>query len=337
VWPRRSTERLKAQLLKAAVEDNLDAIHSRVPPGVRPWRQRLYRWPLVISRVALPVGAVMAGAALARWPAKPAAEPATPAAPTAAAPAAAARPAAPSRSASGNGLAAATTQPIRPGVLALTVRRVIIDAGHGGDNTGASSTTGLLEKQLTLDIAERVRQLMTTAGFEAIMTRTKDEALSLQQRATIANGKRGDIFVSIHLNSLKPLPDCGIETYYLGAGSPELDSLAAAENQHAGYSLSDLRSLLEKVYMDARRDESKRLAVSVQRALLARLRKDDPELSDRGVKTAPFVVLLATEMPAILAEVSCLSNRTEAERLKTADYRQTIAGALVAGVQAFAH
>jgi len=329
VWPRRSTERLKAQLLKAAVEDNLDAIHSRVPPGVRPWRQRLYRWPLVVSRVALPVGAVMAGAALARWPAKPAAEPATQAP--------AARPAAPSRTASGNALSAATTQPIHPGVLALTVRRVIIDAGHGGDNTGASSTTGLLEKQLTLDIAERVRQLMTTAGFEAIMTRTKDEALSLQQRATIANGKRGDIFVSIHLNSLKPLPDCGIETYYLGAGSPELDPLAAAENQHAGYSLSDLRSLLEKVYMDARRDESKRLAVSVQRALLARLRKDDPELSDRGVKTAPFVVLLATEMPAILAEVSCLSNRTEAERLKTADYRQTIAGALVAGVQAFAH
>ncbi len=101
----------------------------------------------------------------------------------------------------------------------------------------------------------------------------------------------------------------GIETYYLGpSNSPELDAIAAAENQHSGYSLSDLRSLLEKIYMDARRDESRRLADSVQRALVRTMRKAEPALTDRGVKTAPFVVLLATEMPAILAEVSCLSN-----------------------------
>ena len=330
MWPRRSTEQLKEQLLRAAVEDNLDEMHSRLPRALNPWHQRLHRWLLGASRLALPVAAVMAGAALARWPVKPAVEPSKPEAT-----ASATRHPAPARLAPA--LALPPTQPIHAGVLALTVRRVVIDAGHGGDNFGARSGNGLQEKELTLDIADRVRQLMATAGFETIMTRTTDAPLSLQQRAAVANGKRGDIFVSIHLNSLKPLPDCGIETYYLGAGSPELDPLAARENQNAGYSLSDLRSLLEKVYMDARRDESRRLAAAVQRALLARLRQADPALSDRGVKTAPFVVLLATEMPAILAEVSCLSNKEEAERLKTADYRQTIAGALVEGVQAFAH
>ncbi len=230
------------------------------------------------------------------------------------------------------------SKPIPSGVLALAVHRVVIDAGHGGNNPGASTVSGLLEKELTLDIAERARELMTERGFETVMTRTTDETRSLQQRAATANGHQGDIFVSIHLNSLKPSPDCGIETYYAGdSSSPELDPIAAAENQHSGYSLADLRSLLEKAYLDARRDESRRLATSVQRVLLHTLRKTEPALVDRGVKTAPFVVLLATEMPAILAEVSCVSNRGEAERLKAPEYRQTIAGALVAGVETFAH
>src|SRR4029078_9684462 len=163
-----------------------------------------------------------------------------------------------------------------------------------------------------------------------------DATLARKQGATTANHTRGDIFVSIHLNSFEPASARGIETFYLGPSErAEHDAIAATENQDSGYSLADMRTLLDGIYVDARRDESKRLAQSVQHAIVQRLRTTDPEMSDRGVKTAPFVVLVATDMPAILAEVSCLSNADEAERLGREDYRQTIAKALVAGIQSF--
>jgi N-acetylmuramoyl-L-alanine amidase len=230
-----------------------------------------------------------------------------------------------------------TAEPISPDVLALSVRRVVIDAGHGGDNLGTSDGGTLLEKDLTLDIADRVRQLVVKRRFEAIMTRTSDEMVSLGDRAAMANGQRGDIFVSIHLNSLRPSRICGIETFYLGpSNDPERDEIAARENTQSGYSFADMQLLLRRIYADARRGESKRLAEAVQRALVWRLRIVDPALTDRGVKMAPFVVLVATEMPAVLAEVSCLSNRAEAQRLSSIWYRQTIAEAILSGIEAFA-
>jgi N-acetylmuramoyl-L-alanine amidase len=189
---------------------------------------------------------------------------------------------------------------------------------------------------VTLDLAERARRLLVEKGYQVVMTRTADDSLSLKQRAMTANENRGDIFVSIHLNSFEPASARGIETFYLGPSEhPDHEAVAATENQDSGYSLADMRTLLDGIYADARRDESKRLARSVQDAMLQRLRKSDPALTDRGVKTAPFVVLVATDMPAILAEVSCLSNAREAERLSTEDYRQTIAEALVYGIKDF--
>jgi N-acetylmuramoyl-L-alanine amidase len=229
------------------------------------------------------------------------------------------------------------SRPLDPGVLELGVRRVILDAGHGGDNRGTASRSGLQEKALTLDIALRTRDLLEQRGFDIIMTRTTDASVSLQERATLANARRGDIFVSIHLNALQPASATGIETYYLGpSAGPEHDAIAAAENQQSGYSLSDMRALLERIYADARRDESRRLAEAVQDALMRRMRQVDPELTNRGVKMAPFVVLVATEMPAILAEVACLSNAEEADRLRTPGHRQLLAEALASGIQAFA-
>jgi N-acetylmuramoyl-L-alanine amidase len=228
------------------------------------------------------------------------------------------------------------TRPLRASALALGVRRVILDAGHGGDNLGTASVSGLQEKDVTLDLAERARRLLVDKGYQVVMTRTADDSLSLKQRATTANENRGDIFVSIHLNSFEPASARGIETFYLGPSEhPDHEAVAATENQDSGYSLADMRTLLDGIYVDARRDESKRLARSVQDAMVQRLRKSDPALTDRGVKTAPFVVLVATDMPAILAEVSCLSNAREAERLGTEDYRQTIAEALVHGIKDF--
>jgi len=216
------------------------------------------------------------------------------------------------------------------------VQRVVLDAGHGGTNEGTASEAGLFEKDVALDLAERSKRLLEARGFSVVMTRTADKTLSLKQRATTANEQRGDIFVSIHLNSFARAGVRGIETFYLGPSEhPDLDARAAAENDDSGYSLADLRTLLDGIYVDARRDVSKRLAQSVQDALMRRMGAADPGLEDRGVKTAPFVVLVATGMPAILAEVSCLSNRDEAERLGTAEHRQLIAEALVSGIQSF--
>jgi N-acetylmuramoyl-L-alanine amidase len=321
----KSRERLKAQILRDAVEDNLDAIHNRLPLPRRPGRRLLRLWSQRVWRAAFPVAVVVASAGLANWPTVPQAGAAHPAALHAQVV---------PRGAPHTWL---PSQRIHPDVLALMVRRVVIDAGHGGDDLGTSSAGGLKEKDLTLDIATRVRQALTTRGFEPILTRTTDIRLSLEQRAAAANGGQGDIFVSIHLNSLEPSSVRGIETYYLGpSGGLALDA-AAAENLHSEYSLSNLRLLLEKIYTDVRRDESRRLATSVQRALVRTMRKTEPVLTDRGVKMAPFVVLAATEMPAILVEVSCLSNKDSAERLAKPEYRQTIAEALVSGIEIFAH
>ena len=324
----KSLEELKARMLKDAVNSNVDAIYSRLPEPLRPMRRHLHRWSRQVARLgAFSVAVVMASAGVSRWPASARAVPDSVAAAElgdAPAPNAAPDP--------------FLSQQVHPNVLALSVRRVIVDAGHGGGNLGTTSADGVSEKDLTLDIAERVRQLIVQRGFEAVMTRTADERRSLRERAATANRRQGDIFVSIHLNSLRPSSARGIETYYLGPSEgPEFDVMAAAENRHSGYSLSDTRSLLEKIYTDARRDESRRLAESVQRALVLNLRKTAPAIRDRGVKMAPFVVLVATEMPAIVAEVSSLSNQDDARHLNTAEYRQTIAEALVSGIQSFAY
>jgi N-acetylmuramoyl-L-alanine amidase len=324
--------RLKAQILRAAVQDNADTIAGRVPSALRPARRVLAGWARQAWLLVLPFSIIL-GLALVANRSMAAVEAArsarVPVVATHFAPSIGQVPASiPDIS--------LLTRPLRPGALALGVRRVVLDAGHGGENLGTSSASGLLEKHVTLDLAERARRLLIEQGFEVVLTRAGDHTLSLKQRATTASQTRGDIFVSIHLNSFEPASARGIETFYLGPSEhPEHDAIAATENQNSGYSLADMRTLLDGIYVDARRDESKRLAQSVQQAIVQRLRKTDPEMSDRGVKTAPFVVLVATDMPAILAEVSCLSNADEAERLGKEHYRQTIAAALVAGIQSF--
>lgn len=316
-------------MLRAVVEENADTMADRVPPQLRPTRRLLARltyW----SRVALLPVCIGASILAAHWSlaaqpmvvAAPAIEPPATIAPTP-------RPASPPDM-------SLLARPLRPSALALGVKRIVIDAGHGGAHQGTASKSGILEKEVTLDLADRARRLLEARGFSVVMTRTADETLSLKDRATTANQQRGDIFVSIHLNSFTRTNTRGIETFYLGPSEhPDLDAMAAAENQDSGYALADLRTLLDGIYVDARRDESKRLAQSVQTALMRRLGKADPDLEDRGIKTAPFVVLVATEMPAILAEVSCLSNAVEAERLGEEAHRRAIAEALVNGIQSF--
>lgn len=228
-------------------------------------------------------------------------------------------------------------QRVAAAAFPLAVRRVVLDAGHGGSDPGASSL-GLDEKDVTLDIGRRLRRMLESNGFEVVVTRPDDRTLKLRDRARLANTSRSDIFVSIHVNSIvNHTSSHGVETYYLGpTNDPSLTKLAADENSMSGYSMADLRRLLDGVYADARRDESQQLAAKVQQQLFGQLRSADPGLENWGVKRAPFVVLVATDMPAILAEVGCMSNKSEAAMLGHADYRQKIAEALYHGIHAYA-
>lgn len=228
-------------------------------------------------------------------------------------------------------------EPVDPAVFPLEVRRVVIDPGHGGRNGGTRTPSGLVEKDLTLDISLRLAELLEASGFEVLLTRRDDVEMSLAERAGFANHSEADLFLSVHVNWIENRRVRGVETYFLGTtDDPFVNRLAAEENRGAGYSQADLRDLLDDLYAGLRQESSERLARSLQRSLLRSLRTVNPAVDDRGVKTAPFIVLMKTDMPAVLAEVSCLSNRQEAELLDRPLYRQYIAEALLAGIESYA-
>ncbi len=228
-------------------------------------------------------------------------------------------------------------RPISPAAFPLAVRKVVLDPGHGGSDPGARTPFGQWEKEITLDVARRLRSLLQEAGLEVAMTRDADETVSLRERALLANAARGDVFVSIHFNALPVRRHRGIETYFLGpTDDPQVERLAGWENRDSGYSLADFRRLLEGVYTHVRQADSRQFAQTVHRTLLAALTEVSPGIKDGGVKPAPFVVLVATEMPGILAEVSYLSNEDDARLLADPEYRQRVARALAAGIRAYA-
>lgn len=326
--------RIKRRILREAVQENVDIMVGRTPLKRRRPLGVLARAARLFFFIAVPIAVFTSSYLLAtiadetwdlgRRAAAPAEGPVRRPAPVLAVPASHER------------AVVAIPERIDPAVFPVAVRKVVIDPGHGGDNLGTTGPGGLVEKELTLDIAERLRELLEESAFHVVMTRTEDAELSLEERAREANESQGDIFVSIHVNWLETKQVRGVETYYLGAtDDPYLTALAASENQGSGYSLADLRDLIEEVYANARQEESQRLASEVQHALYRSLRARDDDLQDRGVKTAPFGVLIRTGMPAILAEVACLSNEEEARLLMTAEYRQHIAEALHAGIESY--
>lgn len=252
-------------------------------------------------------------------------------------PASTARPRPASRAAAAADRVFPAPVPLDASVFPLSVRTVVLDPGHGGEeNPGTMAANGLAEKDLTLDIAERLRSLLAKAGYRVLMTRREDHAVGLDERTRFANQSRGDIFVSIHVNWLGDAAR-GIETFFLGpTEDPYLTHLASRENRDSGYSLAALKEILEGVYANLRQEESRQLAESVQRELYRSLAEVAPETVDRGVKTAPFVVLVGTEMPAILAEVSALSSEEEAQLLELPAYREYIALAIFTGINSYA-
>lgn len=324
-------DRIKRRLLQELVEENVELIRGDLPRSYRRGR-RGSTWRSAAAAVLFLTIGTLTLLGLARIPpAPPAGAAEIPAAEPQTAPTAETAPAA-------TGEARYTTpRPLDGRALPLGVHRIVLDPGHGGAHPGAEGPLGLIEKEVTLDLARRLATLLTDAGFEVLLTREGDDAVSLARRALLANEAGADLFVSIHLNWIVNRKVRGVETYYLGTtDDPYLTELAAAENRGSGLSMSELRPLLDDIYLDVRNDQSRALAASVQRALHRSLSRVNPELSDRGVKTAPFIVLAKTEMPAILAEVSCLSNQREAELLTKPLYRQYIAEALFEGLAGYA-
>ncbi len=221
--------------------------------------------------------------------------------------------------------------------LGLKVARVVIDAGHGGHDTGTIGPTGLMEKELALDVATRLGALVSERiGSEVILTRTDDTFVSLEDRTALANEKQADLFISIHANSSKFPHARGIETYYLNlTADREALEVAARENAASRKSIHDLQDLVTKITLTEKIAESREFAGQVQRSLYGAMSKENAALRNRGVRKAPFVVLIGARMPSVLAEVSFISNPRDEKLLKTPAWRQKIAEALFNGLAGY--
>jgi N-acetylmuramoyl-L-alanine amidase len=220
--------------------------------------------------------------------------------------------------------------------LGLGAARIVVDAGHGGHDPGAKAR-GLAEAELTLDVALRLEKLLLKQpGFEIVLTRRGDTYVSLEERTAIANREGADLFLSIHANASANAAARGIETYFLNfATTSDAEAVAARENAGAAKNMRHLPEIVQAIALNNKIDESRDFASSVQTSLLQALRKAKYEVKSLGVKQAPFMVLIGATMPSILAEISFITNRQEANLLKTEKYRQEIAEALFDGVMRY--
>jgi len=239
---------------------------------------------------------------------------------------------------------ASAPQPTRDGqstltrALGLKIGRIVIDAGHGGHDTGTIGPTGLMEKDLCLDVALRLGKIIEQKlpGADVVYTRSDDTFVPLEERTNIANQAKADLFLSIHANSSRDHAARGIETYYLNLkGSAEAMEVAARENATAQGGVHELQDLVMKIARTEKIDESKELAEDVQDSLSKRIQKTSKPAKNRGVRKAPFVVLIGADMPSILTEISFLSNPADEQLLKKPENRQRVAEGLYQGVASY--
>ena len=218
--------------------------------------------------------------------------------------------------------------------LGLKIGKIVIDPGHGGHDTGTIGPNGLEEKDLVLEVGRRLGKLLETRlGAEVVYTRKDDTFIPLETRTAIANQQRADLFVSIHANSSRDPAARGVETYYLNfTSSPDALEVAARENAVSEKSIFELGDLVKKIALKEKIEESREFAGDVQESLHSGLAAKSPAIRNRGVKKAPFIVLIGANMPSILAEISFVSNPTDEHRLQTAEYRQKIAESLYRGI-----
>jgi N-acetylmuramoyl-L-alanine amidase len=218
--------------------------------------------------------------------------------------------------------------------LGLKIGRIVIDPGHGGHDTGTIGPNGVEEKNVVLDVAKRLGKLLQgRIGADVVYTRQDDTFIPLETRTAIANDQEADLFVSIHANSSRDEDARGVETYYLNFTSNAAAlEVAARENATSDQSIHELQDLVKKIALKEKIEESREFATDVQRSLHAGLAVKNPGIRDRGVKKAPFVVLIGANMPSILAEISFVSNPTDERKLDSPEYRQRIAESLYKGI-----
>lgn len=218
--------------------------------------------------------------------------------------------------------------------LGLKVNTIVLDPGHGGKDPGAVGKNGLKEKDVTLKLARMLREKLTNeAGAKVILTRDSDVFIPLEERTAIANSQEADLFVSIHINAAPRRTASGIETYILSLSNNEdARRVAARENATSTRSVSDLEFILNDLIKTAKTNDSAKLAAVVQDNLVAGLRKKFDSIRSNGVKGAPFYVLVGTKMPAILVEVSFISNPEEERRLKDEAYLREVVEGIAAGI-----
>ncbi len=222
--------------------------------------------------------------------------------------------------------------------LALGVKRIVIDPGHGGKDPGAIGyLKGIREKNVTLEISRRLaKKIRLRLGCEVILTRNSDTFLSLEERTAIANTKNADLFISVHTNANRAMACRGIETYFLNLATDEDAILVAArENATSAKNISDLQTIFSDLMKNAMIDESSRLAGYVQESMIRELKPKYQWIKDKGVKKAPFYVLLGAEMPSILIETAFITNPRECRRLNSASYQEDLANAIVTGLQRY--
>jgi N-acetylmuramoyl-L-alanine amidase len=219
--------------------------------------------------------------------------------------------------------------------LGLKIGKIVVDAGHGGHDTGTIGPNGVMEKDVVLDVARKLGKLLETKlGAEVVYTRDDDTFIPLETRTAIANKEQADMFISIHANSSSDTTARGVETYYLNfTTSRDALEVAARENSVSEESIHELQDLVKKIALKEKIEESQEFAADVQHALVQGL--NSPNFGNRGVKKAPFVVLIGANMPSILTEIAFLSNSAEEKKLKTSQYRQRIAEAIYKGISKY--
>ena len=239
---------------------------------------------------------------------------------------------------------ASAPQPTRAGqstltrALGLKIGRIVIDAGHGGHDTGTIGPTGLMEKDLCLDVALRLGKIIQQRlpSADVLFTRSDDTFIPLEERTHIANEAKADMFVSIHANSSQDTGARGIETYYLNLkGSPEAMEVAARENATSDQGIHELEDLVKQIARTEKIDESREFAEDVQDSLARRVQKTAKVVKNRGVRKAPFVVLIGADMPSILTEISFLSNPADEKLLKQPEHRQRVAEGIFQGIAGY--
>lgn len=217
------------------------------------------------------------------------------------------------------------------------LRRIVVDAGHGGKDPGAVGPSGILEKRVVLEMAKVLaRELERELKCEVIMTRTGDTFLELEERTAIANKVGADLFISIHANANRNRNARGIETYYLNfSKNADAVEVVARENKTSLKQVGDLELILMDLLANSKINESSRLAAEIQKSMVKGLKKHY-KVKDLGVRQGPFYVLLGATMPSVLVETAFISNRTEEKLLINDTYQQRAANAIVEGVRNYA-